>query len=367
MAKLDRMALEALRERIRRDVDVGLEHGGVEGCAFAVGLHGELVWEEGFGAARANTPILLFSITKTVLESALWRLFADAALTPDTPVVAIIPDFMGGTEPGLTVGMIETHLGSFATQELGYPECAEPATRLAAFRAWRPSAPVGTQYEYHPINGGWVLAEIIERVSGRDYRAYLREEILGPLGLRGVSGVSLGEPESEQLRILLHRNYMGGYTPDPARRQPLAYGLDTPPGLALGTPGAGGVGTAAGVARLYQAYLHNPGGFWNPALLEDVRYHTRVRMPDPAGRPMRRSLSFVQAGPPAERYGERTFFGSAVSARAFGHQGQGGQIAWADPDTGLSFAYLTNTVVFPPGGCFHPRARELSTLAAQLA
>jgi len=39
------------------------------------------------------------------------------------------------------------------------------------------------------------------------------------------------------------------------------------------------------------------------------------------------------------------------------------QIAWADPQSGVSFAYLTNTIVFPPGGTYHPRARELSQLA----
>jgi CubicO group peptidase (beta-lactamase class C family) len=356
-------AIKALRDRARRDVEVGLPHGGVEGCSLALARDGEILWEEGFGAARADTPILLLSITKTVVEAALWRLFA-AGLDPETPVDRIIPGFMGGEAPGLTVAMVETHLGGFPWAPLDFPEAADRAARLAAFAAWRPNGVPGTAYDYHPISAGWVLAEVIERVSGRDYRAYLKEEVLAPLGLSGIRGVSLGEPLSEQRAVLLHRNYMGGYAPDPARRTPMLYGLDTHEGLALGTPGAGAVGTARGVALLYQAYLHNPVELWDPAILARVTSETRVDQPDPSGRPMRRTLSFVQAGPADERYGERTFFGAGVSERAFGHQGQGGQIAWADPETGLSFCYLTNTVVFPPGGCFHPRARELATLAA---
>ncbi|GAA0304707.1 serine hydrolase domain-containing protein [Sphingomonas oligophenolica] len=362
--RINRSQLDRLRDRARQDVEAGLEHGGVEGCTFAIGHRGEVLWEEGFGAARADTPILLLSITKTVVEAALWALFGKG-LSPETPVVEIIPEFMGGTQPGITIAMIETHLGGFAWHRMDHAEMVDRASRLAAFSGWRLDRAPGF-YEYNPVNGGWVLAEIIERVSGEDYRVFLRTRVLEPLGLAGVGGVSLGEPVSEQERVLLHRNYMSGYTPDPALRMPMAHGLDTRAGLALGMPGAGGVGTAAGVARLYQAYLHNPSGLWDAGILADARDRVRVEAPDAAGRPMRRSLSFVHAGNANARYGERTFFGPNVSDRAFGHQGQGGQIAWADPATGLSFAYLTNTVVFPPGGCFHPRARTLSALAANI-
>lgn len=362
--RLNRQHLGRLRDRALRDVEAGLEFGGIEGCTIALCLEGEVVWEEGFGAARSMPPILLLSISKTVLEAALWRLFG-SGLSPDTPVVAIVPEFMGGTRPEITVAMIETHCAGIAWHPIDYPDAADRANRLKAFFDWRLETPAGS-YEYSPIAGAWVLAEVIERIDGRDYREFLRQEVLAPLGLSGPAGLRLGAPASELGDVLLHRNLMGGYSPDPQKAVPMLYGLDTLPGIALGTPGVGVVGTASSVAKLYQAYLHNPGDLWNPGVLSDARDRTRVVMPDSAGRPMRRSLSFVQAGPEQERYGERSFFGASVSARAFGHQGQGSQIAWADPATGLSFAYLTNTVVFPPGGCFHPRARELSTIAGSL-
>lgn len=362
--QLDRAILDRLRARAQQDVDAGLEHGGIEGATLALAFENEIIWEEGFGAAKAATPILMLSITKTVVEAALWRLFA-RGLSPETPVCDIIPEFMGGTRPDITIAMVETHCAGFAWHPLDYAEGRERAARLAVFERWRLDREPGF-YEYNPINGAWVLAEIIERVSGRDFRAFLKEEVLLPLGLGTPASVSLGESAEQLGGVLLHRNHMAGYSPDPALRAPMAWGLDTIEGLVLGTPGVAGVGTASGIAKLYQAYLHNPGEIWSPAVLGEARDRTRVAAPDNFGRPMLRSLSFVQAGLPEERYGERTFFGPAVSHRAFGHQGQGGQIAWADPATGLSFAYLTNTVVFPPGGCFHPRARALSDIAARV-
>lgn len=356
--------LERLRGRVRQEIEFGLQFGGIEGCTVAIGYGNEILWEEGFGAARQDTPILMLSITKTVLESALWHLFAEG-LDPETAVVEIIPEFMGGTQPDISIAMIETHLAGFARLPMSDASTVDRSARLDAFRSWRLETPPGA-YEYNPINGGWVLAEIIDRVAGTDYRTFLRDSVLGPLGLADVHQICLGVDECDFTEILLHLNYMDGFTPDPALRKPIACGLDTLAGLATGVPAVGAVGTATGVARLYQAYLHNPKKLWEPALLVKARDRVRVATVDPAGRPIRRSLSFVHAGDPAERYGERTFFGPTTSERAFGHQGQGGQIAWADPATGLSFAFLTNTVVFPPGGCFHPRSRELSDLAARV-
>lgn len=362
--RLNRAVLEDLRRIALRDIEVGLQFGGIEGCTLAVAYQNEILWEEGFGAARVDTPILMLSVTKTVLESALWHLFS-RGLDPKTPIVEIIPEFMDGSQPDITIAMVETHTSGFALLPLEVEVATKRSSRIAAFRSWRLDRPAG-YYEYHPVNAGWVLAEIIERVSGTDYRTFLKDEVLMPLGIADVSGISLGATEQELSRVLLHRNFMDGYTPDPALRIPMAYGLDTLPGLALGTPGVGAVGTATGIARLYQAYLHNPDDLWQQEVLADARDRTRVQLPDPQGRPIQRTLSFVQAGRPADRYGERTFFGPSTSERTFGHQGQGGQIAWADPMTGLSFAFLTNTVVFPPGGTFHGRSRELSAIAARV-
>jgi CubicO group peptidase (beta-lactamase class C family) len=148
-------------------------------------------------------------------------------------------------------------------------------------------------------------------------------------------------------------------------------GLATAEGRALGFPGAGVVATAEGVALLYQAFLHNPGHLWDEGLLADVTSHVRVRLPDEHGVPILRTLSMVTAGDLAGRSGRasRDFFGTTVSERTFGHLGLGGNLAWADPVSGLSFCYLTNGIAFLPGfpdfRAFD-RAGELSTSAGAL-
>jgi CubicO group peptidase (beta-lactamase class C family) len=102
------------------------------------------------------------------------------------------------------------------------------------------------------------------------------------------------------------------------------------------------VARASDLALYYQALLHNPGGMWNAEVLADGTGHVRNTFPDPliGGVPANRTRGLAVAGDD----GKSAFrgFGRAVSPRAFGHNGAGGQVAWADPDTGLSFCYLTN-------------------------
>jgi CubicO group peptidase (beta-lactamase class C family) len=111
--------------------------------------------------------------------------------------------------------------------------------------------------------------------------------------------------------------------------------------LAAGAPGAGGVSTAADLALYYQALLHDPLGMWDPAVRVDAATRVRCDLPDPLrGLPAHRSLGMMVAGdPPAAQL---RGFGPGCSPSTFGHDGAGGQIAWADPVSGLSFSYLTN-------------------------
>ena len=53
----------------------------------------------------------------------------------------------------------------------------------AAFARWHLNWEPGTAYQYHALSGHWVLAEIIERRTGKDFRAFIRERILDPMGL----------------------------------------------------------------------------------------------------------------------------------------------------------------------------------------
>jgi CubicO group peptidase (beta-lactamase class C family) len=109
---------------------------------------------------------------------------------------------------------------------------------------------------------------------------------------------------------------------------------------AVGVPGGGGISTAADLALYYQALLHDPIGVWKPDVLADVTSNVRNRMPDYIGTPANRTIGLILAGDDGRSNARG--MGRTVSPGTFGHNGAGGQIAWADPATGVSFCYLTN-------------------------
>jgi len=110
---------------------------------------------------------------------------------------------------------------------------------------------------------------------------------------------------------------------------------------AVGQPGAGAIGRAADLAMYYQALLADPAGLWNPDVLAGGTAEVLCDLIDPmTGAPANRTLGLLLAG--NSETATMRGFASTNSPRTFGHMGAGGQVAWADPVTGLSFAYLTN-------------------------
>jgi CubicO group peptidase (beta-lactamase class C family) len=117
--------------------------------------------------------------------------------------------------------------------------------------------------------------------------------------------------------------------------------LGQPENLAVGVPGGGGVSTAADFALFYQGLLHNPLGLWSDDVLRAATAEVHCDLPDPLrGTPSHRTLGLILSGDDEAK--AMRGFGFTVSGGAFGHDGAGGQIAFADPATGLSFCYLTD-------------------------
>ncbi|MGZ8764025.1 MAG: serine hydrolase, partial [Acidimicrobiia bacterium] len=196
----------------------------------------------------------------------------------------------------------------------------------------------------------WVLAEIIERVTGTDFRDVVQQRVTDPAGLPRVLGI----PEAEQDGIVAFENRGEPPSPDALeaalgiRELPVTEVTDDalmmitrPENRALGIPGGGGVMRAADLALYYQAIIHDDGAIWDPAVLADATGNVRNTFVDPMmGTPTRRTLGLVTAGD--DGLAAVRGFGHTTSPRAFGHGGAAGQIAWGDPETGLSFAFCTN-------------------------
>lgn len=217
-------------------------------------------------------------------------------------------------------------------------------------RDWRLNWEPGSQMEYHPLSAHWVLAELIECITGRDYREYLQANIIAPLGLEQLR---LGVPVAEQgdIATLQHvgepptskeiRDLFGAAIEWPSTVDHSLLMFNEPEVRELGVPGGGAVSTAADMALFYQGVMNNSGELWQPEVLADAIGRVRVHFPDPmTGAPANRGLGVVIAGD--DKYLPHRGMGSRVSGRAFGHQGVGGQVAWGDPVSGLSFCLLTN-------------------------
>lgn len=360
--------IEGLVQRATQDV----EQGHLPSCQLAIALGGEVVFQTAIGDATIDTRYVIFSATKTLVASMTWRLMSEGLLDVTLPVSSYIPEFGTNGKEAITVQQVMLHTSGFPSAPLGAPEWETREGRLARFSQWRTNWEPGTKFEYHPTAAHWVLAEIIEGLRDRDYRAVIQEEILEPLGLKRFR---LGVPVEEQGDIATITASGAPATPEELMAtlgvselpvtevtEEALLGFNAPKVRSVGVPGGGGVSTAADLALFYQGILNNgvldndlldnaaldngalehSGQMWSPDVLADVTGNIRNTFPDLLmGVPANRALGGCVAGddPGIAAYNG---FGRTTSPRAFGHNGAGGQVAWGDPETGISFAYLTN-------------------------
>lgn len=343
---LNDQAVADLVARARRDID----EGHVPSCQLAFAHDHRVVFEATLGEAEPGSRYTIFSATKPVVAGAIWILIGEGLLDADRTVAYYIPEFGSNGKDQVTVEQVLLHTSGFPRAPFRASDWDDRDARLARFTRWRLNWEPGTRFEYHPTSAHWVLAELIERASGSDFRDFVRSRVIDPLRL---AHLRVGIPPAEQGDVNALVLTGAHATPDEleaaigVRELPVTevtpealMEFNAPEMRAVGVPGGGGVSNAADLALYYQALLHDTAGLWKPEILADATTTVRNRFPDYLGTPANRTRGLVVAGDDDRSH--LRGMGRTVSARAFGHNGAGGQIAWADPDTGLSFAYLTN-------------------------
>jgi len=342
-------AVDALIDRANREIDAGI----LPSCQLAVAYEGQIVREVTLGNAPSGdgTRYTIYSATKAVVASAVWQLLAEGSIALDDRVAEHIPEFGTNGKEVVTVEQVLLHTSGFPRAPLGSPQWDTREGRLAAFSKWRLNWEPGTRHEYHATTAHWVLAELLARTDGCEHTESLRRRVLDPLGM---TKLALGVPDAEQGDIarVVHPG-----EPTPPEELLAAIGVSSidvgevtdealesfnrSDVITVGVPGGGGVSTASDLALFYQALLHNSGGLWDPKWLSIATSDVRNSFPDPLlGVPANRSIGLVLYGDDGK--GVARGFGHGQSAGTFGHNGAGGQLAWADPATGVSFAYVTN-------------------------
>ena len=352
---VDGEKLEAVFARAQRDVDDGV----LPSAQVAVARHGRLAGMRTFGAAlqggevRPATDATLygiFSCTKAVVAAAVWTLFEEGKLRLDERVAEIIPEFGTNGKDVVTVQQLLLHTGGFPMAPFRAEHWGDREKLLQAFGRWRLNWEPDSRFEYHATAAHWVLSEIIFRRTGIDYRTYIRDRITQPLGL---DELFVGLLEGLDARVaevdwvgepVEPPNGWGEVTPDAIRS------FNGPAVRRAGVPGGGGIASAGSVALFYQALINGGQSAEGKRVLkpETIEFATTVRTEarhvDPVfGVPVNRGLSVVIAGDDGQAF--MRGFGRTVSPRAFGHGGAGGQIAWGDPETGISLGYCTNGFV----------------------
>jgi CubicO group peptidase (beta-lactamase class C family) len=302
-----------------------------------------------------DTQALAFSATKGLASTVLHRLADRGLLAYDEPVARFWPEFAAEGKEAITVRELMSHrAGLYDVQAVAHNardllDHLEMEDRLAA------AAPSGAQGRpaYHAITYGWLASGLARRVTGLGMRDLIREELAEPLG---TPGLELGLPSRRPAQIvgssLRFYSSLGtvatpllGWLPVTRAgfRALHAPGFES---LCRGSdpaiwhaemPAVSGAVSAEGLARLYVP-LANRGEargeqFLSPETVEEL------------GRVQTRGVDRVLGVRMRWRLGYHHGFGLRSRApRALGHYGFGGCGGWGDPDTGLSFGFVSNHI-----------------------
>ncbi|MFI1191792.1 serine hydrolase domain-containing protein [Micromonospora sp. NPDC020750] len=332
------------------------------GAALSVYRHGREVVRLWGGVAdpttgrawREDTLQVVYSTTKSVPAACAHLLAQRGQLDLAAPVAEYWPEFAAAGKGGIPVRWLLSH-------QAGLPVLDRPIPRAQAL-TWEPmvaalaaQAPVwepGTAHGYHSLTFGWLVGEVVRRVSGRSLGTYFADEIGKPLGL----DLWVGLPASEAYRVsrLVEQpvEQPGTATPE-ALREVLARYTDptslvvrsaavTDPPLDLSDPetwtaeipSVNGICTASSLARFYAGLIGEVDGFrildaatLATATAEQASGVDRVLMV-----PTRPALGFGLPLPDQPWW----------SPTAFGFPGHGGSLGYADPASGIAFGYVMN-------------------------
>lgn len=337
---------EAVQEAFADNFARGDEHG----AGFAALLDGETIIDlhGGWADRDADRPwdsqtiVPVYSTSKGIAALILAMAVEDLPAGYETPVSEVWPEFAAEGKDAVTIGEAASHQAGLP----GFAEAMDPALWLdpsacaAAIAALPPMWPPGSAHGYHPLTWGYITGEIVKRITGRTLGTILREDICAPLGI----DFQIGTPESEHHRVA-----------DLLRPKALAaLGEMTPPRLAafgrkwsapdrggsiwreIEIPSANGIGTALGVAILYNAYATG-GTVGGKRLMRPGTFE---------------ALTTPRTDGPDLVLPEVTRFGAGIMSNAYkslgpfkdgwGHSGWGGSLAIASPSRGLTCAYVMN-------------------------
>jgi len=370
---------------------------GAACCVYVDGLPVVDLWG-GLADSESNRPwdkdtiVAVASTTKGAAALCAHLLVQRGELDLDGPVVRYWPEFGAAGKEQIPVHWLLSHQAGLPIVDgpLTFEEACSWHPVIRALQAQKPLWQPGTEHLYHSMTFGFLVGELVRRITGKSLGTFFAEEIAVPLGLSAWIGL----PEKQEGQVA-RVEYAASFTmeemtagmiettglaeatviawmkavwgPDSvqARAGMLGGALDPASGYmntrawrAAEFPAANMFTNARSLARMYAATVSEVDGvrLLDPATVERMIVvqtdKTRMNgMPPgldiPADRSFYMSLGFWRACPPMPWAGPRSF----------GHPGSGGSVAFGEPDAGVGFGYVTNRWSFRIG---EPRASSLA-------
>ena len=379
-------------DRIWRSVEKLYRSGVHPAIGLCLRRNGEVVIDRAIGWARGvgpecdedaervpntpATPHVIFSASKAITACIAHLLDQQGKLHIDDPVAEYIPEYARHGKEGITISHVLSHKGGVPNlpPETFKPENVHNREKiLEILIEARPQSRPGQALAYHASSGGYIIAEVVQRVTGRSIREVLAEEILDPLGFRwtnfGVDPADVGEvahshytgaPVLPPLSNLLKRA-LGVSVGDAAR-------LANDPRFLTGiVPAVNTVTTPNELSRFFE--LLRAGGeldgtrIFEPRTLRRALIEQSYRELDfTLGFPTRFSLGMMLGAEVLSLYGPDTEL-------AFGHLGFTNIIGWADPERGVSGGLITSgkPVLYPELPVFWNVMRTIGRVAPKVS
>ena len=351
------------------------------GAALCVQIDGETVldlWagvadKEGEQAWHSDTLANLFSCTKTFTAVAALQLVDEGKLALDRPVAQDWPEFAQAGKGAITLRQLLSHqAGLPALREMLPPEVLyDWQAMTAALAAEQPWWQPGSGHGYAPITYGWLLGELIRRVEGCGPGEAIVRRTARPLGL----DFHIGLHDDEFPRVAAIGRKKGDLGDAAAQRllrcmmsEPTSMttrAFTNPPSIMTSTnkpewrrmqqPAANGHGTARALAGFYTGLLQ--GRLLNAELLAELTREHACGEDRTLLTQTRFGLGCMLDQP---QVANATY---GLGPQAFGHPGAGGSIGFADPQRGVAFAFVTNSL--GPYVLMDPRAQRLARLLGE--
>jgi CubicO group peptidase (beta-lactamase class C family) len=352
--ELDRIA-SLFKENFTRFGDLGAAISIWQNQKSVLELHG------GFRDAKrempwtADTIVLFWSATKGLGSACVLHLLHEREIELTRRVAEFWPEFAQAGKNEITLAQLLSHQAGLCAFDASV-DVLDYRGVIAALEKQAPLWPPGTAHGYHARTFGFLLDELVRRLAGITLSEYWRKTFADPLEL----DIWIGLPDSEQARVATIYAAKAGRSPAPAE---FYRDLATPGTLARKTftsprglhavsamnsrenraapiVSFGGIGSATALAKFY-AMLANGGElngrrFFGRETIAQMTTTLVSGLDRVFQIPTAFSAGFMKDTAGATR----RIFGR--SPLAFGHPGAGGSHAFADPEHGISFAYVMN-------------------------